>query len=52
MASNRLSQLIAPLFFGLVGSWTGHSSVFLLSSTFLIGGAYLTRPKSGEEEVS
>jgi len=42
MASNRLSQTIAPLFFGLVGAWIGILSVFLVSGAFLIGGAFLT----------
>lgn len=42
MASNRLSQMIAPLFFGLVGAWTGIISIFYVSGAFLIGGAFLT----------
>ncbi|MFD0693647.1 MFS transporter [Paenibacillus sp. GCM10027628] len=49
LASNRLSQLIAPLFFGLVGSTVGLVSVFYVSSILLIGGAYLTR--SGADET-
>ncbi|PZE21774.1 MFS transporter [Paenibacillus xerothermodurans] len=43
LACNRLSQMIAPLFFGLVGSWVGLVSVFYVSGLFLIGGAFLTR---------
>lgn len=52
MATNRLSQMIAPLFFGLVGSWAGLASVFYISGTFLIGGAILTRPGRGDDAVS
>lgn len=43
LAMNRLSQFIAPLFFGLVGSSAGIVSVFYVSGAFLIGGAFLTR---------
>jgi len=50
LASNRLSQLIAPLFFGLLGSSVGLVSVFYVSGAFLIGGALLTRSK--EEEIA
>ncbi|MDQ0876086.1 MFS family permease [Paenibacillus sp. V4I3] len=49
LASNRLSQLIAPLFFGLVGSSVGLVSVFYVSSALLIGGAYLTRSNADEQ---
>ncbi|MDF2787502.1 MAG: transporter [Neobacillus sp.] len=35
---NRLSQLIAPLFFGLIGTWIGIVSVFLVSGAFLVSG--------------
>jgi MFS family permease len=48
LATNRLSQTIAPLFFGLVGSWAGLVSVFYVSGAFLLGGAMATRPKRGE----
>lgn len=48
LASNRLSQLVAPLFFGIVGSSVGLVSVFYISSAFLIGGAYLTHSSSEE----
>ncbi|WP_346207129.1 MFS transporter [Caldifermentibacillus hisashii] len=44
LASNRLSQLIAPAFFGLVGSWLGIFSVFFISGTFLIGGLFAIKP--------
>lgn len=46
LASNRLSQMIAPLFFGLIGSWAGIGIVFYISGAFLIGGAFLTKEKS------
>lgn len=46
LATNRLSQLVAPLFFGLVGSWVGLVSVFYVSGAFLIGGALLTKSKA------
>ncbi|OXM84311.1 MFS transporter [Paenibacillus rigui] len=49
LAANRLSQLIAPLFFGLLGSSAGLISVFYVSGAFLIGGAFLT--KSRDEET-
>jgi MFS family permease len=49
LASNRLSQMLAPLIFGVVGSWAGLASVFVISGTFLIGGAFLTRTKAGDE---
>lgn len=51
LATNRLSQLIAPLFFGLLGNWIGLVAVFYVSGAFLIGGAYLTRtPSTGGYE--
>jgi MFS family permease len=50
LASNRLSQMIAPLFFGLIGSWAGVVSVFYVSGAFLIGGMFLTTSKQNEEE--
>ncbi|MEV5029480.1 MFS transporter [Paenibacillus sp. LPE1-1-1.1] len=46
MASNRLSQMVAPLFFGLVGAWTGMVAIFYVSGAFLIGGAFLTTGSS------
>ncbi|MBP1932128.1 MFS transporter [Ammoniphilus resinae] len=45
LATNRLSQFIAPMFFGLIGSWVGLVSIFYLSGSFLIGGAFLSRTK-------
>lgn len=42
LASNRLSQLVAPLLFGVTGAWLGLLSVFYLSGAFLLGGAALT----------
>ncbi|WP_159887142.1 MFS transporter [Paenibacillus puerhi] len=48
LASNRLSQLIAPLFFGMVGSGGGLISVFYVSGAFLLGGALLTRSRAEE----
>ncbi|WP_240419493.1 MFS transporter [Paenibacillus periandrae] len=48
IAANRLSQLIAPLFFGLIGSWTGVVSVFYISGAFLVGGSvFITSKPSG-----
>ncbi|WP_241236320.1 MFS transporter [Brevibacillus marinus] len=52
LATNRLSQLIAPLFFGMLGNWLGLVSVFYVSGAFLIGGAFLTKPKSSDESVT
>ncbi|MEK8126306.1 MFS transporter [Paenibacillus filicis] len=49
LASNRLSQLLAPMFFGLVGSSAGLLSVFYVSGAFLLGGALLTRSKATEK---
>lgn len=46
LASNRLSQLIAPLFFGVIGSWGGLVAVFYISGAFLLGGAFLTKEKA------
>ncbi|WP_428912408.1 MFS transporter [Niallia sp. Krafla_26] len=46
LSTNRLSQLIAPILFGIIGSWMGILSVFLVSSMFLLGGsAYLSTSK-------
>ncbi|MBH5317431.1 MFS transporter [Paenibacillus sp. GSMTC-2017] len=46
LATNRLSQTIAPLFFGLVGAWTGIIVIFYVSGALLIGGAFLTTESS------
>ena len=43
--TNRLSQFIAPVFFGAVGGWVGIVSVFYVSGAFLIGGAFVMRPR-------
>ncbi|WP_275983666.1 MFS transporter [Paenibacillus hamazuiensis] len=48
LAINRLSQLIAPLIFGLIGAWGGIAFVFYFSGLFLVGGALFTRSGSGE----
>jgi MFS family permease len=45
LATNRISQLIAPILFGVIGSGAGLISVFLVSGTFLVGGAFLTHSK-------
>ncbi|WP_449539346.1 MFS transporter [Ferdinandcohnia sp. Marseille-Q9671] len=52
LASNRLSQLIAPVFFGLVGSWAGIFSVFFISGTFLIGGLFAIKPEKKKKLAS
>ena len=50
LAVNRLSQLIAPLFFGIVGNWLGVASVFYVSGAFLLGGSYMAKPsKNGSD---
>lgn len=46
LSSNRLSQLIAPIFFGIVGTWLGVVSVFIISGVFLIGGSFLVKSKN------
>ncbi|TVX91951.1 MFS transporter [Paenibacillus agilis] len=50
LSTNRLSQVVAPLFFGFIGASAGIASVFYLSGIFLIGGALLTRTSSSEVE--
>jgi len=45
LATNRISQIIAPLLFGGIGSGLGLISVFLFSGIFLVGGAFLTYTK-------
>lgn len=44
LTTNRLSQLIAPIFFGIVGSWVGVISVFFISGAFLLGGTMAVNP--------
>jgi len=46
MASNCLSQFIAPVFFGVLGAWAGLVSIFYVSGAFLIGGAFFSRSDS------
>jgi MFS family permease len=48
LAINRLSQLAAPMLFGLIGSWAGIVSVFYVSGAFLIGGAFITKQTSDD----
>ncbi|ETI69948.1 MFS transporter [Neobacillus vireti] len=48
LSTNRLSQMIAPVFFGLVGSWVGVISVFFISGAFLLGGTLFV--KSGKDK--
>ncbi|PYI50838.1 MFS transporter [Paenibacillus flagellatus] len=48
LATNRMSQMIAPLLFGLVGTTAGLAAVFYASGAFLLGGAVLTREKPGD----
>lgn len=50
LATNRLSQMIGPLFFGLLGSWAGLVSVFYVSGIFLVGGAWAARPSRDDED--
>ncbi|WP_019120796.1 MFS transporter, partial [Brevibacillus massiliensis] len=38
LATNRLSQLLAPMLFGLIGTWAGIVSIFYVSGAFLVGG--------------
>ncbi|WP_453990586.1 MFS transporter [Bacillus nitroreducens] len=52
LASNRLSQLIAPVFFGVVGSWAGIFSVFFISGTFLLGGLFAIKPEKKNKLAS
>jgi MFS family permease len=44
LTTNRLSQLIAPLFFGVIGASAGIMSVFFVSGFFLVSGTYWIRP--------
>jgi MFS family permease len=43
LAVNRLSQLVAPIFFGALGAFGGLGLVFYVSGAFLMGGAWLSR---------
>lgn len=51
LATNRISQLIAPILFGVIGSGAGLISVFLVSGAFLMGGAFLTHAKEENREL-
>ncbi|WP_236013300.1 MFS transporter [Paenibacillus glycanilyticus] len=44
LAVNKASQLVAPLFFGLIGSSLSLLSVFIVSGAFLVGGSWIIRP--------
>jgi MFS family permease len=50
LAVNRLSQISAPLLFGLVGSSLGLVFVFFLSGAFLVSGTWLIKPKLQSED--
>ncbi|MCA0757400.1 MFS transporter [Paenibacillus sp. N4] len=52
MASNRLSQMLAPLFFGMVGAWSGIIAIFYVSGAFLIGGAFLTTSSARKRQAA
>lgn len=45
LAFNRLSQVIAPFIFGLIGSFGGLATVFYSSGLFLIGGSLITKDR-------
>jgi len=51
LASNRLSQVVAPLLFGGIGSLVGLTPVFYLSGIFLLGGAFITKERVAEEKA-
>jgi MFS family permease len=44
---NRLSQLIAPMFFGVIGASLGLISVFVASGVFLLAGTLAIGTRSG-----
>lgn len=48
IAFNRLSQVIAPLFFAIISGVDGLASVFYVSGMFLVGGSIFTRGKRGD----
>lgn len=50
LAVNRFSQLIAPVFFGVLGAFGGLVLVFYVSGAFLMGGAWLSREHRLPEE--
>ncbi|MDF2787513.1 MAG: transporter [Neobacillus sp.] len=51
LATNRISQLTAPILFGIIGSGAGLLSVFLVSGLFLVCGAFITHTKEEEKKV-
>ncbi len=48
LAINRVTQLGAPVLFGMIGSSVGLLAVFITSGIFLVGGAFYTHPKAAE----
>jgi MFS family permease len=48
LAISRLSQVIAPLLFGFIGTYGGISLVFYLSGALLFGGSYAMAKKKKE----
>lgn len=50
LMTNRLSQFIAPVFFGVVGGSIGILSVFYVSGAFLIGGAFAMKPRKNKDK--
>ena len=51
LATNRISQLTAPILFGIIGSGAGLLSVFLVSGLFLVGGAFITHTKEEKKVI-
>lgn len=49
LATNRISQLSAPILFGIIGSSAGLLSVFIVSGVFLVGGAFVSYSKVENE---
>lgn len=45
LATNRLSQIIAPLLFGAIASWGGLAWVFYASATVLLGGSVFLKAR-------
>jgi MFS family permease len=51
LAFNRLSQVVAPLLFALIGGVGGLAVVFFTSGAFLVGGSFLTKEKRKGETL-
>ncbi|MEH7493580.1 MFS transporter [Neobacillus niacini] len=51
LATNRISQLTAPILFGIIGSGAGLLSVFIVSGLFLVGGAFITHTKEEKKVI-